>query len=250
MKNVTKVLGTLSAVLLMGTGAFAQRQCNLAPTMVSPTENQIFPAGDTMRLTFTIKNNGPASIIAGDTIFYGIGSDVYAHVATAAIANGATSAPITPGIFFTNTTTADITGSVCVTLLDQSLITYNTTPPTPALITYVDADTTNDETCRTVTLKAKPTSVLNLNNKNEQLNFYPNPATADVNFALSLEKAENVIVSVKDITGREVMRNDFGKVQAGQAPFKINVANLNNGIYFIELNAGERKAVGKMNVRH
>jgi len=260
MKKTTKflaIIGALFAVTSMDVQA--QKVCNLGLTMVSPTNGQQIPftnpndVSTQVMVKFNIKNNGTAAIVPTDTIYYiSEFSGNLRFVTGQNIAANAT-VLIEPNFFISNAVTADETRDYCLRLFPQSnvYVGVSGTDTTWATVSYTDSDTSNDRGCANIIFKKQGTSpVFDLANTNEQLNFYPNPATADVNFALSLEKAENVIVSVKDITGREVLRNDFGKVQTGQAPFKINVANLNNGIYFIELNAGERKAVGKMNVRH
>lgn len=64
-------------------------------------------------------------------------------------------------------------------------------------------------------------------------------------------QSKKEVVSVKDITGPEVCRKNSGMISAGKVtPLKINMMNLNSGLYFIELNAGEKRAAGKVTVKH
>jgi hypothetical protein len=248
MKKFTQIGLALGAILLTGS-AFAQKQCNLALNMVIPAANQTYNYKDTVKFSFNIKNNGPAAIDPTDTIYYApVGSTSVQFYTGNTIANGATTATISSGFYYYKDTVAQHTLNVCFEILDQSTITKG---GVPVGVTYTDADTTNDIGCVSFTVKGKTTSILDLRNNVEQLSLYPNPANNQVNFTLDINKASNVTVSIKDITGREVSRKDFGAIKSGNnVPFQVDVNNLTSGTYFIELNADERKAVGKISVRH
>ena len=263
MKKSTKFVMALGALALTTGSVFAQnRKCNIQLTrIVSPAENFLVPRqGDpgVPELTFMLKNNGPNNMVMGDTIVYRHSLHTGAQVSLAVLAaplNNGDSVLISTGMTFYSTVsgTVDQELDFCVQLFDinSAGITVN---DMPVLVTYDDTDTSaaSNARCNAIRLKGEAVGIFELNNvTKEELALYPNPATNEVNFSLNLDKAENVVVTVKDIAGREVLRNDFGKVQAGNvAPFKLNVANLNAGMYFVELNAGERKAVGKLTVKH
>jgi hypothetical protein len=263
MKKSTKFVMAVAALSMTAGSVFAQnRKCNIQLTrIVSPAENFLVPRqGDPAipELTFMLKNNGPNNMVTGDTIVYRHSLHIDAQVSLAVLAaplNSGDSVLISTGMTFYSTVTgsADAEMDFCVELFDINTAGISVNG-TPVLVTYDDTDTSaaSNARCNAIKLKGEPVSIFELNNvTKEELSLYPNPANGEVNFNLNLDKTENVVVTVKDIAGREVLRNNFGKVQAGNAaPFKLNVANLNAGMYFVELNAGERKAVGKLTVSH
>ena len=80
------------------------------------------------------------------------------------------------------------------------------------------------------------------------LSIYPNP-TADVStieFNLSTSKA--VLLSVRDMTGKEVIVKDFGTLSAGVQKIAFDATNLTNGIYFASMKIGEEVITKKLSV--
>ncbi len=259
MKKSTKFVVAAGAMMMIGSAAFAQKQCNLALTVIATPSTVNY--GDTSHVSIKITNNGPASLATNDTIYYGqIGSaSVFSLLPSAAIPSGG-SETFTNELYYRHgmdTLTADRTLNFCFKLYAQSAITIDPdgTGPLPsrtATTTYIDPVATNDSTCVTITLKKKPTTgVFEFGNSNkEPLTIYPNPATNNISFELNFTQAENVQVSVKDLTGREVMRKDFGRIQAGNTtPFNLDISRLQAGMYIIELNGEDRKALGKFTKR-
>lgn len=61
---------------------------------------------------------------------------------------------------------------------------------------------------------------------------YPNPASSEVNFDYSLGTSDRASVSVYNLLGQEVMKQ---QVNALQDRLSISVDNLNDGIYFCKL---------------
>lgn len=85
------------------------------------------------------------------------------------------------------------------------------------------------------------------NSKKTELSVYPNPATSDLSFELSLDKVSNATARVMDITGRTVLTKDLGKVQTGVRKFTVDVSGLNNGMYIIEVATEGARAISKFN---
>jgi hypothetical protein len=71
--------------------------------------------------------------------------------------------------------------------------------------------------------------------KRSELNVYPNPADAELNFNFTFEKKSHAKVYVRDITGRVVKVQNFGHFTPGEHTFKVDVANLSAGTYTVEL---------------
>ncbi|KAA5533242.1 T9SS type A sorting domain-containing protein [Taibaiella lutea] len=261
MKKSTKMMIAFSAIVTLSSSAFAQKACNLGLTMVTPTANQEIPFTDPnntatqVGVTFNVKNNGTAAIVPTDTIFYiSEFSGNVRYITGQSIAANAT-VLINPNFYITNAATAQTTTNYCLRLFPQGNVYYSATATDTvwAGVTYTDADTTNDRGCVSVIFKPKATtSVFEFGKiSNQQLSLYPNPANNELMFQLKLEKADKVIVSIKDITGREVLRKDYGMIQGGiENTFNLDVNSVNNGLYLVELIAGENKATGKVEIMH
>lgn len=261
MKKSTKLMVALGAIVTLSSSAFAQKVCNLGLTMVTPTANQSIPFTDVndpatqVNVTFNIKNNGTAAIVPTDTIFYRSEfSGTIRLITGQSIAPNAT-VLINPGFYISNAATTQTTTSYCLRLFPQGNVYYgvNGNDTTWAGVTYTDADTSNDRGCVSVIMKPKAaTAVFEFGKINDQqLSLYPNPANNNLSFQLKLEKADKVIVSIKDITGREVLRKDYGLIQGGMdRTFDLDIKHINNGLYIVELMAGDRKATGKVDVMH
>ena len=246
MNKFTKQLILSGLTMFSATFAFAQtpKSCDLQLTLTAPAANAVFAFGDTVNIGVTIKNNGPAAIAATDTIFLNpVGTTQALPITGVTIAVGGTTteAYTLPN---TNETGTDETFDLCLAILPLSSVTIG---GNPATITYTDPNTANDQDCRSITLKTKPVSIFDAKTAKETLSLYPNPATSKVGFSIALDKAENVSAIVRDITGREVMTKNFGQIQSGTSTaLELNVANLNNGIYVVEVVAGDKKFIGKV----
>ena len=56
------------------------------------------------------------------------------------------------------------------------------------------------------------------------------------------------MLNVRDITGKEVLTENFGILSAGTQKITINAANLSNGIYFATVQIGEEVITKKISV--
>ena len=80
-----------------------------------------------------------------------------------------------------------------------------------------------------------------------RLSNYPNPFVETTTISYYLEDANNVSLTVYDITGREVSRLiDEVNEQAGMHNVKFDGNNLEEGIYFYTLKTGENQETKKM----
>lgn len=249
MKKSTKFLLMMGLVGFTAP-AFAQKTCNLGIVVTAAPSTLNY--GDTAKLTVKITNNGTASLNTSDTIYFGqVGSaTVFDVVPTGTIASGA-SQTFTDVLQFPHrfdTLTADRTLNFCLVLHDQATITKG---GVPVPVTYNDPIATNDTSCLTITVKKKPTTgIFEFANKGQQLSIYPNPATTNIGFDINLDKAENVTVFVKDISGRDVMSKNFGTITAGKLnQFNLDISKLQAGMYFVEVNGEQKIATGKFVIK-
>lgn len=81
------------------------------------------------------------------------------------------------------------------------------------------------------------------------LTTYPNPAYDNININFLLDKTSNATVRVSDITGRTMISKELGKVFEGEHKISIDILSLNAGMYLIELNADQQKALSKLTVQ-
>jgi hypothetical protein len=199
--------------------------------------------------------DGPDAILATDTLWFWDQTNLFPFLAVEEIpakqSRKFTRNELGLRFINNNTNETDNSGQFCMKLVNQSTIMYSQT--TGPVITFEDPDTANNWSCVTITLKGKePSSILKFNeSSSKSVNLYPNPASGEVRFFMDLEHVENVVVSLKDIRGREVLVKDYGKVAAGTGiPFHLNISHLNVGMYMVKLSAGAKKAVGRLMVKH
>ena len=84
---------------------------------------------------------------------------------------------------------------------------------------------------------------------NNVINF-PNPFSQTTTISFSLATESNVIFEVYDITGNLLEKSAKGRMQKGGHSFIYNGSELNTGLYFYVIKAGEESATGKMIVSH
>lgn len=85
-----------------------------------------------------------------------------------------------------------------------------------------------------------PTSVFNVR-------AYPNPAQNETNIEYTLNNNGNVVITVADIMGREVIRMNQGNQSANSTKnVTVNTSNLSNGTYFYTINVNGVKQTNKL----
>jgi hypothetical protein len=76
----------------------------------------------------------------------------------------------------------------------------------------------------------------------------PNPTNGTTKIAYELTKSDNVVIEVRDITGKQVMVINNGKQGAGKYSVDMDLNNLDAGIYFYSLITDNAQITKKMNV--
>lgn len=107
----------------------------------------------------------------------------------------------------------------------------------------------NNKLCNTIYILNTPSSIGDKLNGSKssnvaKLQVYPNPAVNAANFDYYTNNYSEAFVSVTDITGRQVYKKDLGSGQ-GARKANLDIAGLSNGVYIVELRAGNIKQVGK-----
>lgn len=75
---------------------------------------------------------------------------------------------------------------------------------------------------------------------------YPNPFSSNSTINYSLSSSSNVTFTITDLTGKEVMSENYGKQGVGQHIISVNANNLESGVYYYTLTAGSSKETRKM----
>lgn len=79
------------------------------------------------------------------------------------------------------------------------------------------------------------------------LNAYPNPAQNETTIEYTLTSNSNVVITVSDIMGREIVKlNEGSKAANSVNRVALNTANMNNGTYFYTINANGIKETKKL----
>lgn len=241
--NLRKILST---GLLMFAGMAAiqaqQRKCDMSVSLVSPAEGAIINAFAQYNVTVSLTNNGPDNLLQGDTIYYNI-SPMFAlslkpFYLPQAIAPGASATMTLESPINNNQNDIDVTAPYCLKVVSNA----------EHKGLFIDtAVTSNNTDCNSVTLRptGSGTAVKDIAAVTEILNFYPNPAQDNIRIKFESAKAAPVHLIVRDITGRILQQQDFGKV-TGLSTLPLNITGLSKGLYVVELRAGDRKIVGKL----
>ncbi|RYD83606.1 MAG: T9SS type A sorting domain-containing protein [Sphingobacteriales bacterium] len=81
------------------------------------------------------------------------------------------------------------------------------------------------------------------------INLFPNPAKGESNLEVNLLVETQVLVRLTDITGKVIETIYNGKAQTGTNRYKINVSQLNAGLYFVNISTGNTNKTIKLIVQ-
>jgi len=69
----------------------------------------------------------------------------------------------------------------------------------------------------------------------QDLNVYPNPASTSTTFSFKVESSENLELSIINLKGQAVYRNDLGSLSHGDNQIELDLSSLQNGLYSCHL---------------
>jgi hypothetical protein len=75
---------------------------------------------------------------------------------------------------------------------------------------------------------------------------YPNPFNPSTTISYSIPSASNVKISVFNSLGQQVKNVENGYKNAGSYKVTLNASDLNSGIYFYKIEAGQYSSIKKM----
>ncbi len=223
-----------------------QRSINLKMLVSAPVNGAEFQKGAPIPLKLGVENLGPDALKAGDTLFV-IMPDEKSQLITLPqpLASGQTAIFVDAviNIEIDRTSTIDVCAEVIADPSTSVQINGQSVS-----ISYIDPDAANNKTCNRITIKV-PSTAINDVITDETLAIYPNPATTSV--YLPIDKPGDKTVSITDITGRKILQNRFTESQtAGRSELDLNISQLPEGLYVVELNDGKSIRKGKLQVQH
>ena len=81
----------------------------------------------------------------------------------------------------------------------------------------------------------------------KNLTLYPNPTNGNVNIIFSGEEGETATLQVMDISGRVVLSENLGKLNAGEVNHRFETNTLNAGVYIVNIQSNSKvKRVTKL----
>lgn len=243
--NLRKILIPLLFTALPGITAQAQqRSCEMAVSLLSPAEGTVIGAFAQYNVTVRITNNGLDNLVTGDTVYYNTPMmpvfNYLPYILQADIPAGQTADVTLTTPTNTNQNSVDEVVSYCVRVISNPQGNGSFIDPNQ------DETSNNNTDCNQVTLKATPTGIQDAVHQKEKLELYPNPANARLHLKFETDKTTEVTAVIRDIAGREIALQYFGKVKPGaSATLSLEVGSLVPGIYLVELRSEGRKATGK-----
>lgn len=115
-----------------------------------------------------------------------------------------------------------------------------------------DFDSTNNEKYIDIKWwdeKKWPVSVQEINNNQNNILVYPNPASEKFTIKLNDGVEEKMVVKLFDMTGKSVLEADYIQLQAPNQ-WVINTSALKNGIYILQVNNGNKVITSKVTISH
>jgi hypothetical protein len=75
---------------------------------------------------------------------------------------------------------------------------------------------------------------------------YPNPSNGNINFSFNLDKNQNIIFSIRDISGKEIYSFTNSLGSGSHIINWNNSENVESGIYFYTINLNGKVKNGKL----
>lgn len=226
MKKV--YLSILAGVFALASTA---QQHDLQADLVTPTSGTNVSPG-IVSMEYTLTNNGPATIPAGDTVYFGysIGLTIYDLNGTMNSASGTILASdlgvgqgLTTGAFSVDASAVADGTDICAAILGVGSVVLSGGDPN-------DADLANNTDCFTIQGAA---------GINEMSFENAVSVIATNNFiSIATENSENLEYAVYSMTGQVVASGEFNST------IQLETAKMNAGIYIVNVTNGtERKSV-------
>jgi len=80
------------------------------------------------------------------------------------------------------------------------------------------------------------------------VSVYPNPISTSATVSFNLVDANPVTIEMVNALGQVVSTANLGTLNAGEQTYSVNASNLDNGLYFINIQVGNSKVVRKVSI--
>jgi len=127
---------------------------------------------------------------------------------------------------------------ICLTLADSSSMFW-------CVNTYCDSLEAG-RSSTPITINVIPTGINESVNLISSFENYPNPFSENTTITYTLSKQENVELCVFDLLGNKVSSIESGNKNAGTHTINWNAENLNQGMYLLQLKAGNNSSTKKV----
>jgi len=263
-----KILTLAVTVLGLLSTASAQKSIDLQLTALTPLNGDAFPnlsAGDTFYIYGVVKNIGTDTVMPTDTIRFNAGGFASDNSQGYEIFNRWYGLTILPGASDTigmlvkqgQSYGAGDNGNVTAKFPTNAMDTiyayvhgesvadgpYNDPGYDPNLGN--DALDVNGNNFFISTVTFGTVGIKGLDKNNSTLRVFPNPANNQISFTNDFTTTTTASVRITDIAGRVVKTMDMGKQNAGARTYNVDIADLNNGMYYLELVTETTRSISK-----
>lgn len=227
MSNKLKTSTLLFSCFLFSSALWAQqRHCDMSVTLISPQMNQMIAPYETFDVKINIKNLGPDSLLAGDTLLYNLPifilTDYHVFPFPQNIPPGGNADFTLQSITNVNENVDDEEANFCVIIKSND----------SAHTAFVDTAIANNSDCHMVTFGAT-TSIHGIDNVKNLYSIFPNPVANELGIQWKNQQGEQPqTITIRSIDGRELIQ---WAPKSNQDKITIPVSKLAAGLYFLDI---------------
>lgn len=207
----------------------AQRYTDLSMTVTNVGNGDTMFVGDTQITRFSVKNLGPDTLLASDTmaIEVKINNVVVGFPPNLNPFMARTGYALIPG----DSTFVDINTIPDSNMLGDYVICGRVWPLNTALL-FMDTLMGNNSSCKKLRVEQRPVTIYDLTQDENILSVYPNPANNQLNVELNISEVPkgSIEVTLYDMVGKKVY---YGTMETGK--HSIKVEGLPKGSYVLKL---------------
>lgn len=253
---------TLLASLLFTAVAFGQMNWSIK-SIKSPTELVTTDAtvGTELDLIIECENLGPDTVFVGDSIIYNMVVLNPANTQNPVLIEFPANA--FSGSFRLETITEQVlpgeTYDITVEDLVARVFVRNSLPVVIGVESYIvnrtnpiaDTDSSNNDFGLATIWYNEYRNGVSVNevNYNNNITTFPNPAVDELNIEMQTANLNAVSVELIDLTGKVVLAKSFENSYK-EGAFRVNVADINNGMYILKVTNGDAISTTKVTVAH
>lgn len=243
---------TISALLLASGTLFAQRNVDLAVTLTSPAANATITSGQAFTLSVSVKNVGANPVKVTDTVAVFFYIDNQSNLLKDGSNNPIGFVTVNRALNTGDTVNNSASLTLSHSLTGDHQLCAITIPINRSADSVKDNTTGNNVNCATLKFAGGTTAIgtITASLSTHQVSpAYPNPASDFCNFKLNMGERAAVSITLTDMAGRVVLREDKGNLLKGEHELRLHTGNLPKGIYLYEVSTGNEKTRGKLSLR-